>query len=309
MKILITGGAGFLGSHLISELENRGHTVAVVDNLSTGRRENLAGTGATLFHADINDPQVGNLVRECEVVFHLAAVTSVQESESDPRRAIEINTLATLKLAQWSAEAGVRRFVFFSSAAVYGEPERVPTPENFPVAPKNIYGMTKFDGEVVLRIAGEKYGLPWTAIRAFNAYGPRQRVDSQYAAVIPAFITAILREEPIKIFGDGHQTRDFVFAPDVAKIAADLAEHDGAVGKIINLGTGVQTSILALADKIAEIMGVPSHPKEFLPPKKEDIRHSAADISLLKSLGLAPRTPLDEGLSLTVQYFAERFRR
>ena len=309
MRILITGGAGFLGSHLVAELESRGHTVVVVDNLSTGRRENLANTGATLIHADMGDPQVEDLLRGCDVVFHLAAVTSVQESESDPRRAIEINTLATLKLAEWSAEAKVQRFVFFSSAAVYGEPERVPTPENFPAAPKNIYGMTKFDGEVVLRIAGEKYGLPWTVIRAFNAYGPRQRRDSQYAAVIPAFITAILRGELIKIFGDGHQTRDFVFAPDVAKIAADLAEHDGAVGKIINLGTGTQTSILALANKIAGIMGAPGYPKKFLPPKKEDIRHSAADISLLKSLGLAPKTPLDEGLSLTVQHFAERFRR
>jgi len=298
-----------LGSHLVAELENRGHTVVVVDNLSTGRRENLANTGATFIHADMDDPRVKDLVRGCDVVFHLAAVTSVQESESDPRRAIEINTLATLKLARWSAEAKVQRFVFFSSAAVYGEPERVPTPENFPAAPKNIYGMTKFDGEVVLRITGEKYGLPWTVIRAFNAYGPRQRLDSQYAAVIPAFITAILRGEPIKIFGDGHQTRDFVFAPDVARIAADLSEHEGAVGKIINLGTGTQTSILALADKIAEIMGAPGYPKKFFPPKKEDIRHSAADISLLKFLGLAPKTPLDEGLSLTVQYFAERFRR
>ena len=117
-----------MGSHLVAELESRGHTVVVVDNLSTGRRENLANTGATFIHADMGDPQVEDLLRGCDVVFHLAAVTSVQESESDPRRAIEINTLATLKLAEWSAEAKVRRFVFFSSAAVYGEPEQVPTP-------------------------------------------------------------------------------------------------------------------------------------------------------------------------------------
>ncbi len=302
MRILLTGGAGFIGSAVAEAYLQAGHEVVVVDNLSTGRRE-WVPAGATFYELDIADPSLGELfaAHRFDVVNHHAAQVSVARSVADPVGDARTNILGSLALLGFAVRSGVRRFIFASSCAVYGQADRRPTPESAPAEPRSPYGLAKRVVEDYLRLYRELTGLEWVALRYANVYGPRAKPHTE-AGVVTVFATAMLRGERPTIFGDGRQTRDFVHIDDV--VTANLLALDRGEG-VINVGTGRETSILELYRMLAGIIGFEA-PPAFGPLRPGEVRFSSLDPGrAYRVLGWQPRVELLAGLSQVVKTFRE----
>ena len=304
MKALVTGGAGFIGSHLVEGLVRRGHAVRVFDNLSTGSLDNLAPVqdAVEVVIGDLRDGEaVNRAVEGVEVVFHQAADPSVPRSISHPRDCYDINVLGTLNLLAAARDAGCRRVVFASSCAVYGNDPRQPKSEELPPAPESPYASSKLAGEELCQVFTRVYGLEAVALRYFNVYGPRQSPDGPYASVIPRFIADLKAGARPRVFGDGEQTRDFIFVGDVVEANLRAATASEAVGEVINIGSGHSTSINALLTVLAPLIGNTVEPI-YEAERPGDVRHSLAEMSKARRLlGFEARTPLAEGLAQTVR--------
>ncbi|CAD5244495.1 SDR family oxidoreductase [Thermococcus camini] len=299
--IVVTGGAGFIGSHIAWELV-KDNEVIVIDNLYTGKEENIP-PGAKLVRADIRDYEsIAELISQADYVFHEAAQVSVVESVRDPVFTEEVNVIGTLNILKALLE-GHGKLVFASSAAVYGDNPNLPLKESERPKPLSPYGVTKATAEEYLRVFNELYGVPTVALRYFNVFGPRQSAN-QYAGVISIFINRALKNEPLVIFGDGKQTRDFIYVKDVVRANILAAESRRSNGKVFNVATGRGTSILELATKIIEITGANTSIL-FDKPRPGDIRHSLADIGEIRKLGFEPEWSLEEGLKKTVEWYAK----
>ena len=304
---LVTGGAGFIGSHLADRLLAEGWGVRVLDDFSSGRESNLAEAGSRieLLRGDLRDEaSVARAVAGAEVVFHEAAVPSVPRSVAEPLRTNSVNLDGTLLLLEAARRAGVRRVVFAASSSAYGDTEVLPKVETMPPAPLSPYALQKWAGEAYCRMYSRFYGLETVALRYFNVFGPRQNPHSEYAAVIPRFVRACLQGEPPRIFGDGEQTRDFTYVADAVQANLLAAEAPAAVGEVVNVAGGVQTSLNQLLRLIGEVTGKPVTP-EYEPPRAGDVRHSLADLRRARELlGYAPAISLREGLRRTAESLA-----
>ncbi len=321
-RYLVTGGAGFIGSNLTEYLLKAGHFVRVLDNFANGKKENLSFVaeipGAQerfeLIEGDIRDYET--CLRACEgmdFVLHQAALGSVPRSVEDPETYHQVNTTGTLNMLRAAAACGVKRLVYAASSSAYGDVDREkPTPkrEDMPPAPLSPYAVAKLTGEYYCQIFPKLYGLETVILRYFNVFGPRQDPHSQYAAVVPKFITSLLQGEPPTIFGDGEQSRDFTYVENVvhANLAACEAGPE-AVGEVINVACGENTTINALYRLIAELIGTDLKPR-YAPPRPGDVRHSLADVSKAQRLlGLKEVVDLREGLQRTISWYREQMER
>lgn len=307
MRICVTGGAGFIGSHLVDRLLADGHQVAVLDDLSSGHRANLPldHRNLRLIVADAADPRAAaDAVDGCSAVFHLGAVASVQASIDEPVRTHRANLIATLMMLEASAAAGVERFVYASSAAVYGDAHELPIREDAPKQPLPPYAADKLAGEHYLAHYHRSRRIEGVAFRFFNVYGPRQDPSSPYSGVISIFAQRARAGEPVTVFGDGEQTRDFVFVGDVVEhLAAALELPTGPELEVYNLGTGHAVSLRELLATLGELLGPITVRHE--PARQGDIRHSLADVGKLRAtmalLNMsAPATDLRTGLAATL---------
>ncbi len=307
-RALVTGGAGFIGSHLVRNLVNSGVSVRVLDNYSSGRPEYLAALGrkVELIEGDIrNAIACRNACRGVDTVFHMAALVSVPISVADPVQSDAINSGGTLTVLLAARDNGVRRVVFSSSAAVYGNTEVIPTTEGVLPSPMSPYGVQKLMGEHYARNFAHLYGLQTISLRYFNVYGPGQDPTSPYAAAIPKFLMKLLHGESPIVFGDGEQTRDFCYVEDVvaANRCAAASVDSSAHGAAYNIGGGGRISVNFLLPKIQERLGV-SIPVRYEPEREGDIKHSGADIgSARAALAYQPATSLDVGLRETAAYY------
>jgi UDP-glucose 4-epimerase len=308
VRALVTGGAGFIGSHLVDALLARGDEVVVLDNLATGRLENVADD-ALFVDGDVADTEaVAHAIAGCEVVYHQAALGSVTRSIDQPLDSDRTNVHGTLAVLDAARRAGVRRVVLASSSSVYGGASVSPTPESAPLAPRSPYAVTKLTGEQYARVFWELHRLETVVLRYFNVFGPRQRPDSQYAAVIPRFVDAVLRGEPPVVHGDGLQSRDFTFVADTvqANLRAAAAPADICAGRAYNIARGASASLLDLLDALSAAVGVAITPQHG-DPRPGDVRHSHADISAARrDLGFEPEVNLNQGLARTLAWFGER---
>ena len=305
---LVTGGAGFIGSHIVEALVNRGDRVAVIDDLSTGRAENLSHLGdrVRFVQGDICDLELmRRLTDGVDTVFHQAAIPSVPRSVREPlacNRAAVDGTLSVLLAAR---DAKVKRLVYASSSSVYGETQVLPKVEVMPTQPISPYAVAKLAGELYASVFWRVYGLQTVSLRYFNVFGPRQDPNSPYSGVIVKFIRTLVRGEVPVIFGDGKQTRDFTYVENVvqANLLAAEAPAEGVVGRVFNIGTGVETELNDLLAAIAGAMGKPARARHE-PPRPDDIRNSLADVTLAhRFLNYQPRVSLEEGVARTVDYF------
>jgi len=310
-RVLVTGGAGFIGSHIADAYLAAGDEVWIVDNLSSGRRENLPGD-AHFVELDIRDPEIRNLFREVrfDLVNHHAAQIDVRVSVLDPARDASINLLGLLNLTEAAIEVGTKRFVYVSSGGVvYGEPEEVPTPEIAPKLPLSPYGVTKLTGEYYLNYYRVVRGLSYVAVRYSNVFGPRQDPHGE-AGVVAIFCNRLLSDEPLTIFGDGEQTRDYVFVRDV--VAANMLSSNVSMGdgegldaRAFNVGTGVGTSVNQLAQVLESIAeNAPGRVPQ--PERPGELRHSTLNASVLKGHGWTPAFTLEQGLRETYEYIAQQ---
>lgn len=298
MNILVTGGAGFIGSHLVEKLLSAGDRVRVLDDLSTGKRENLPRHDAMEFIAgDIRDAGLVNrCVEGMNAMVHLAAVASVQASIDDPIRTHQVNFDGTLNLLEASHRYGVKRFLYACSAAVYGDTASIPVSEDIAPNPLSPYAVDKLTGEYYLLYYHRKYNLAATSFRFFNIYGPRQDPSSPYSGVISIFMDRLRRSQPVTVFGEGAQTRDFVYVADLVDLLARAAHGTEGVGGVFNVGTGMRHSLLQLLGHLEKLLGKKIE-RRHEPPRLGDIQHSCADVSRLKRVfGSAPATPFDRGL-------------
>jgi len=305
MRALVTGGAGFIGSNLVDALVDRGDEVTAIDNLTTGRRENIEPAlerGAVLVEADIRDADAMRDVVariEPEVVFHLAAQIDVRHSVADPAADARINVEGTINLLEAARAAGVRRFVNTSTGgAIYGEGQILPAPEDHPVAPEAPYGLSKFCAEQYAEIFQRMHGVSTVSLRYGNVYGPRQDPLGE-AGVIAIFCGKLVEGERPLVFGDGLQTRDYVYVGDV--VAANLAAAAAQVTGAYNIGTGVQSTVLDLVGALGALAGRSFEP-EHAPERQGEVRHIALDWTRAREeLGWQPRVELSEGLRLTLE--------
>lgn len=298
MRALVTGGAGFIGSHLVDALVAEGAEVLVLDDLSRGR-EGLVNPGASLVRADLAGPEAGEAVLRFapEVVFHLAAQASVPVSLADPAADARTNILGTLNLLEACRRAGTRKVVYASSAAVYGDPRYLPVDEKHPLSPLSPYGVSKYTVELYLGVYHAVHGLDWTALRYANVYGPRQDALGE-GGVVAVFVERLRRGEPLDVFGDGEQTRDFIFVGDVVR--ANLAAARAGSGQALNVGTGRATGVNTLVAQLSALAGRPLEVR-YLPARPGDIRHSyLANGEARRALGWEPAVALAEGLRITL---------
>jgi UDP-N-acetylglucosamine/UDP-N-acetyl-alpha-D-glucosaminouronate 4-epimerase len=310
MKYLVTGGAGFIGSHIVRTLLEQGASVRVLDNFSTGKRENLEdltrqfnGDRFQILEGDLRDAsRVEEAVRGVEVIFHEAAFVSVPQSMDEPQTCFDVNITGTSRLLDMARAAGVRRVVLASSAAIYGESDALPLVEETLPQPLSPYAVSKRVDEMYAELFTGSFGLEAVALRYFNVYGPRQRPDSMYAAAVPIFARRLLDGKPVTVFGDGGQTRDLINVHDVVRANLIASEHAKAAGKIFNICTGVETRLLDLLDVMYEL--VPNAPQpEFAAPRAGDIYRSvgspqkAADV-----MGFRAEVSLVDGLKETVDW-------
>lgn len=307
-RALVTGGAGFIGSHLVHALVRRGVTVRVLDNVSSGSVSNLEGLGRKIefIEGDIrNAVACRNACRGVDTVFHLAALVSVPQSVADPIQSDAINSGGTLNLLLSARDCQVKRFVFSSSSAIYGETDVIPTPESVLPRPMSPYGVQKLTGEHYARNFALLYGLETVSLRYFNVYGPRQNPASAYAAAIPMFLTRLLKGQSPAVFGDGEQTRDFCHVNDVvaANICAAFATNPKAIGDAFNIGSGSRITVNALLPQIQAALGV-KLPVSYEAERAGDIKHSGADITQAQTLlDYTPGVSLPEGLKETAEYY------
>jgi UDP-glucose 4-epimerase len=310
--VLVTGGAGFIGSHLAERLVAEGHDVRVLDNLSSGHRENLQGFAdrISFVEGDIRDAALlEQLCAGCELVYHEAAIVSVPYSVEHPQETHDVNIQGTLNVLMAARRQGVRRVVYASSAAVYGEEPELPKLETMTPAPISPYGLEKITSEHYLGIFHKLYGVEGVSLRYFNVFGPRQDPASPYSGVISIFVDRLLRGETPLVFGDGEQYRDFVYVQDVVEANLRAGRVPSAAGRCYNIGCGQRTSLNELLQMLARLIGrgiTPCH----APPRAGDIRESLADISRARrELGYQPRVGVEEGLAaLLAHEHAQRGR-
>lgn len=309
-SILVTGGAGFIGSKLVERLAAQGSDVRVFDDLSTGAVSNLdeAEGAVQLRTGDVRDPDaVRQAVEGCDVVFHLAALPRVARSVADPYGTYQVNVTGTLNVLVAARDAGVRRVVYASSSSVYGDTPTLPKHEDMVPIPRSPYAAGKLSGEAYCRAFSSVYALETVSLRFFNVFGPRQDPTSEYAAVIPRFITRMQGGRPPVIFGDGRQSRDFTFVDNA--IDACLRAGSGgpeSSGEVMNVACGERTSLLDLVSSINRMLGVELEP-EFEEPRPGDVRHSLAGIDRAGELiGYRPTVTVRDGLAETVRWFADR---
>ena len=302
-RVLVTGGGGFIGSNLVRALIERGDEVRVLDNFSTGNRANLEGLDIEVVEGELRSyERVHNAVRGTEIVFHLGALGSVPRSVQDPLTSSAVNVEGTLNVLLAARDEGVRRVVYSSSSSVYGPRRELPVTEDMPPDPISPYGVAK--------LAAERYCVSFSrvyesfesvVVRYFNVFGPRQSPFSQYAAVIPLFVTAIDTGEPIVVYGDGEQRRDFTYVENVVDGTIRAAEAAGANGRIFNVAASAPVTVNTVAAAIGEVLGKPVE-KTFAPPRVGDIRDSWADVTAAREvLGWEPAVGLEDGLRKTVE--------
>lgn len=300
MKVLVTGGAGFIGSHIVETLQNEADAV-VLDNLRSGNLKNLAGLKAEVVIGDIRDRDI---VRKCmkgvDYVFHLAALISVPESMDNPLECVDINNRGMLIVLEEAARAGVKMLCFSSSCAVYGDNPISPKVETLTPEPKSPYAVSKLDGEYYCSIFRDTGKLKTACLRYFNVFGPRQSPESAYAAAIPIFVSKAVKNETITIYGDGEQTRDFIYVKDIAKANIYLAKNE--ITGLFNAGYGRKTSIKELAEKIVRATNSKSK-IQYLPERSGDIKHSLGNIDKLSKSGYKMSSDFDSGLGSTIKYF------
>jgi len=305
MRVLVTGGAGFIGSHLAGRLAELGHDVRILDNFSTGRRSNLDTLAADvdILEGDIQSyERASRAVHDREIVFHLAALPSVPRSVQDPLTSNASNVTGLLNVMLAARDAGSRRVVYASSSSVYGSNPTLPKREDMTPLPISPYAVAKLAGEGYCRAFGEVYGLETVAIRYFNVFGPRQDPRSQYAAVVPNFISALVKREPPVIYGDGEQSRDFTYVDNVvdANLLAIAAKR--AAGHVYNVACGDRITVNGLVAELREQLGSETEPV-YLEGRVGDILHSVADISAARrDLGYEPTVLLREGLIRTIDH-------
>jgi UDP-glucose 4-epimerase len=304
---VVTGGGGFIGSHIARALVRQGQRVRIFDNGMTGGPQRLADVLADIewIAGDLRDSEaLQRAFAGVEVVFHQAAVASVPRSIAEPTLAHAINLTGTLNVLDAACRAGVRRVVYASSSAVYGVLPGSPKSEAMPVEPLSPYAAQKLAGEHYCRIWQQLHGLETVSLRYFNVYGPGQDPQSEYAAVIPKFITTVLRGDTPTVFGDGEQSRDFIYIEDIVNANLRAAMQSEAVGHVFNVGTGGSSTLNQLLAELARITGREIHPN-YTDARPGDVRESLADISLLKAiLGYQPTVPFGTGLERTVAAFA-----
>jgi UDP-N-acetylglucosamine/UDP-N-acetylgalactosamine 4-epimerase len=304
VKVLVTGGAGFIGSHLVERLLRDSFEVRVLDNFSTGRRENILDlTDVEIVEGDMQSyERAHTAVRGCEVVFHQAALPSVPRSIQDPLTTNASNVTGTLNVLLSARDSGVRRVIFASSSSVYGSNRTLPKSEDLALAPISPYAVSKIAGEGYCRSFWEVYGLETVALRYFNVFGPRQDPRSQYSAVIPKFITAFLNGEQPTVYGDGNQTRDFTYVGNVADGTLRAMKADDIAGKTFNIACGEQISINTLLDDLRRLIGRDIAVR-YVDSRPGEVMHSHADISRAeKEFGYRPEIAFDEGLKLTIAH-------
>ena len=304
MKILVTGGAGFIGSHIVEHFQGTAE-VRVLDNLRSGFRHNLHGFRHEFMEASILDREaVRRAVQGVDYVFHLAATTSVPESMAKPVECREINVNGTLVVLEESAKAGVKKLIFSSTAAIYGDNPVVPKAETMQPEPKSRYASSKLEGEQHCHRFASMGDLQTVCLRYFNVFGPRQDPGSEYAAVVPIFISRALKREPITIYGDGEQTRDFIFVKAVAAVNALFATPLPATG-VINVASGEKITINHLAETICRLTGSNSVIRHA-PGRAGDVEHSMAAVERLGAAGFVPQGSLFDGLQETIEFYVKK---
>jgi nucleoside-diphosphate-sugar epimerase len=304
-RYLVTGGAGFIGSHLVHALLDQGMEVRVLDNFSTGKRENLAGLAGELQiqEGDLRDQvNLREALRGVEVAFHQAAFVSVPESMADPQTCFDVNVAATVSLFDEARKAGVRRVVLASSAAVYGDSQALPLCEGAPSRSLSPYAASKRTGEIYGQLYTQVFDLEVVALRYFNVFGPRQRPDSMYAAAVPIFIRNLLNGKPVTVFGDGEQTRDLIYVHDVVRANLLAAQHPQAPGRVFNICTGQETRILDLLEVLMDLF--PGTPEVvFAQPRTGDIYRSVGSPDYaFQTLNFRAEVGLAQGLEETVAW-------
>ena len=298
MRILVTGGAGFIGSHLVDRLIKENHKVVVIDNLTTGKKENV-NPQADFYNLDICDfEKIKPLFENIDFVFHLAAIPRVPVSVEDPVGTSKVNILGTINVFKAAIEAKVKRIIFASSSSVYGNQEKLPFKEDMKPNPVSPYALQKLVGEQFAKLFTKLYGIPIISLRYFNVYGPRIDFNSDYSLVIGKFLKQKAEGKPLTIFGDGEQTRDFCYIDDVVDATIKAMESEKLKGgEVINIGSGKSYSINYLADLIGG-------KKEYLAPRKGDVKHTQADITLAKKLlAWQPKISFEEGLKRVKEWF------
>jgi len=304
-QYLVTGGAGFIGSHLSEELVRRGHQVRVADSLVTGKRSNLDHLPAVEFlEGDVSDLEFARTaVAGVDYVLHQAALPSVPRSVKDPITSNRANVDGTLNVLVAARDAGVRRVVFAGSSSAYGNTATSPKHEDMPTSPLSPYALQKVVGEQYLQMFTSLYGLETVTIRYFNVFGPRQDPSSPYSGVISLFASALLENRAPTIYGDGEQSRDFTYVANVVDGVLRACEATGASGRVINVATGSSISLNALFEAMRKLIGATVKP-EYAEPRAGDVRDSLADLRLAKEiLGYKPTVPFEEGLKRTVEWY------
>jgi UDP-glucose 4-epimerase len=306
MKVLVTGGLGFIGSHLVEALVERGHRVRVLDNLFSGRRENIEAVArdVELQRGDCADPAAARrAVKGVEVVYHEAAVPSVARSVKDPTLSHRSNATATVTMLVAARDAGVRRFIYAGSSSVYGDIAGRAKREDMKPRPLSPYAVGKLTGEHYLGVFAGLYGMETLTLRYFNVFGPRQDPGSPYSGVISLFATALLAGREPVIYGDGRQSRDFTYVANVVDANLRALTARGLAGQAVNVACGARVTVNELLRAVAKLAGVPAKARHVA-PRPGDIRHSLADIGLARRLlGYRPRVSFDEGIRLTVAWY------
>jgi UDP-glucose 4-epimerase len=304
MNILITGGCGFIGSHLVEHYQDSANEIRVLDNLRTGYRHNLNGLKHTFIEGSVTDRAlVEQAMQGVDYVYHLAALVSVPESMAKPLECVAINVTGLLNVLECAAAAGVKKLAFASSAAVYGDNPEVPKLETMLPEPKSPYAITKLDGEYYLDLFQREGRLATAAIRFFNVFGPRQDPKGAYAAAVPIFIQQALRHENITVYGDGEQTRDFIYVKDIVG-ALSFAAHTPGVTGVFNAGYGGQITINQLANQLIAAAGSPSQVIHG-PARPGDVKHSRASAAKLRAAGWVPQHTLEQALAATLASFKQ----
>ncbi|MBN2367812.1 SDR family oxidoreductase [Candidatus Woesearchaeota archaeon] len=304
MKYVVTGGAGFIGSHIVERLSDQDKEVVIIDNLSTGKKENLKGfiDKVKFIQGDIlNSELLKEIISENDIIFHQAALPSVARSVENPILSNRINVEGTLNVLTAARDNKAARVIFASSSSIYGDSETLPKIETMPANPKSPYALSKYAAETYMRLFFQLYCLETVSLRYFNVFGPRQDPDSEYSAVIPKFIKSMASGKTPVIYGDGTQTRDFTFIKNVVNANLLASESDKVVGKTINVAAGKRFSLIDLVDNLNSIIGS-SVRAQFEEERKGDVKHSLADISKARTLmGYTPEIEFREGLKKTFE--------